>query len=254
MTAGSTLAVPARVPAAPGSRTPLTAVPDQARYSTGDGGPAPVGARQPEDLLTVTVIAGDALTAEGAEAYLRAAEAVRVVEWGAWEDVDIALVLDHQVTDRTLAWMDRVGQETAARGGLPILLVADTIGEPELVRAVRHGLVGVLLRSEADYARVLKAARNALDGDAPMPARLVRSLVDGMRTLATAAERHGIELSVREVDVLRLIAEGLSTTDVAVRLNYSERTIKNVLHELISRLGLRNRTHAVAYAIRRGVV
>ncbi|MFD8565504.1 response regulator transcription factor [Streptomyces sp. NPDC059639] len=243
-----------RALAPPESRAHPMVVPGQARAGRAADGTMPSGTRPDPALLTVTVIAGDTITAEGAEAYLRGAKGVRVVEWGAWNDVDIALVLDHQVTDTTLAWMERVGQETEARGGLPILLVADAIGERELVRAIRYGLVGVLLRSEVDYARVLEAARNAVEGGAPMPARVVRSLVDSMRALAAAAERHDIELSVREVDVLRLIAEGLSTTDVAVRLNYSERTIKNVLHEMISRLGLRNRTHAVAYAIRRGVV
>ncbi len=60
--------------------------------------------------------------------------------------------------------------------------------------------------------------------------------------------------SAREIEVLRLLAHGLSTREVARRLAYSERTIKNVVYDLTTRHGLRNRTHAVAVAVRAGVV
>lgn len=60
--------------------------------------------------------------------------------------------------------------------------------------------------------------------------------------------------SAREIEVLRLLADGLSTREVARTLAYSERTIKNVVYDLTTRNGLRNRTHAVAVAVRAGVV
>ena len=59
-------------------------------------------------------------------------------------------------------------------------------------------------------------------------------------------------LSSRERTVLSLLAEGCSTREIAGQLCYSERTIKNVMQEITSRLQLRNRTQAVAYAVRRG--
>jgi DNA-binding NarL/FixJ family response regulator len=58
----------------------------------------------------------------------------------------------------------------------------------------------------------------------------------------------------REIEVLRLLAEGYDTAEVADRLAYSERTVKNVLHDVTSRFNLRNRCHAVAYAVRAGVI
>jgi DNA-binding NarL/FixJ family response regulator len=59
-------------------------------------------------------------------------------------------------------------------------------------------------------------------------------------------------LRPRERHVLTLIAEGLSTREVARTLCYSERTIKNILQDITTRLGLRNRTQAVAWALRNG--
>jgi DNA-binding NarL/FixJ family response regulator len=60
--------------------------------------------------------------------------------------------------------------------------------------------------------------------------------------------------SEREVAVLRLLAQGMSTREVARTLCWSERTIKGVVYDLTTRHGLRNRTHAVAVAVRTGVV
>jgi DNA-binding NarL/FixJ family response regulator len=83
---------------------------------------------------------------------------------------------------------------------------------------------------------------------------MVRALIDRLRSLRSTPHSHTWPFNAREIDVLRLLAEGMSTTEVADNLNYSERTIKNVLHDAITRLNLHNRTHAVAHAIRSGVV
>lgn len=64
----------------------------------------------------------------------------------------------------------------------------------------------------------------------------------------------GLVWSDREIAVLRLLAQGMSTREVARALSWSERTIKNVVYDLTTRHGLRNRTHAVAVAVRAGLV
>jgi DNA-binding NarL/FixJ family response regulator len=61
-------------------------------------------------------------------------------------------------------------------------------------------------------------------------------------------------LSDREVYVLRLVADGLDTGEIAKKLCYSERTIKNVIHAITTRLGVRNRSQAVAFALREGLI
>jgi DNA-binding NarL/FixJ family response regulator len=61
-------------------------------------------------------------------------------------------------------------------------------------------------------------------------------------------------LSAREATVLGLVADGLDTREIATKLSYSERTVKNVLHDVTNRFQLRNRVHAVAYALREGLL
>jgi DNA-binding NarL/FixJ family response regulator len=58
----------------------------------------------------------------------------------------------------------------------------------------------------------------------------------------------------REIKVLELLADGLDTVEVGRRLFYSERTVKNIIYGVTSRLNLRNRTQAVVYAVRQGWV
>ena len=61
-------------------------------------------------------------------------------------------------------------------------------------------------------------------------------------------------LTERERQVLELLADGEDTQTIATRLRYSERTVKTVVHDLTTRLGVRNRTQAVAHALRHGLI
>jgi DNA-binding NarL/FixJ family response regulator len=63
-----------------------------------------------------------------------------------------------------------------------------------------------------------------------------------------------VPLTDREIKVLELLADGLDTVEVGRRLFYSERTVKNIIHGVTSRLNLRNRTQAVVYAVRKGLI
>jgi DNA-binding NarL/FixJ family response regulator len=77
--------------------------------------------------------------------------------------------------------------------------------------------------------------------------------IDTQEPSGVAAIRESV-LSGREAAVLQLISEGLDTAEIAEQLCYSIRTVKSVVHEVTRRLHLRNRAHAVAYAIRLGLI
>ncbi|MCX4231382.1 helix-turn-helix transcriptional regulator [Streptomyces ortus] len=76
----------------------------------------------------------------------------------------------------------------------------------------------------------------------------------GATATATTRARTVPELSSREVDVLRLIAEGKQCDEIAVELSYSERTVRYILYGAMKRTRTRNRAHAVSYAIRAGLI
>ncbi|CAL9379189.1 hypothetical protein SUDANB13_01017 [Streptomyces sp. enrichment culture] len=170
----------------------------------------------------------------------------------AWTDRDgarVTVVFADAAGDRTLRL---VGEATDAPGR-PVLLVVGSIDADTLWRAVSLGVTEVLLRDRLHPAQLVKAVWSALRGEPPMSPSLVFTLLGRMQAVQAQCAR-AAGLSPREVSVLRMLAEGMTTSEVAQRLNYLERTIKSVLHDVITRLGLRNRTQAVAYAIRSGVV
>ncbi|MFE6894421.1 LuxR C-terminal-related transcriptional regulator [Streptomyces sp. NPDC057694] len=203
--------------------------------------------------VSVAVTATDLLTEEGARSWLEAADEVRVTSWDEREQAQIAVVLAHEVTSRVLARVEEMSRRTGGER-LPVLLVADDVTERQLLEAVDRGVVGLLARHGVSYAAIVGAVRSAVQGESLMPPTMVRTLIDRVRVLKAEDRPETGALTSREVDVLRLLADGLSTAEVASRLNYSERTIKNILHDVVARLKLRNRTQAVAYAIRTGVL
>ncbi|WP_328992997.1 response regulator transcription factor [Kribbella sp. NBC_01245] len=144
------------------------------------------------------------------------------------------------------------------RGCRRTVLIGGTIDDEALMTAVELGVSGVLRRSDATADRIVHLVRSAAAGDGSLPPDLLGRLLGQVSRM----QRHVLAprglshtgLSDRETQVLRLVADGKDTQEIARELSYSERTVKNVLHDVTSRLHLRNRSHAVAYALREGLI
>lgn len=205
--------------------------------------------------ISVAVRAADPVSLQAAEVLLRGSVGTTVVPVDRADRADVVLILAHEVTEETMTWMEEASA-ASSNPGMRIVLVADRISRARLARAVRHGLVSVLPRAQSGFPEIVEAVLTSRAGGAQMPGDLLRSLVEQMRTLLRDPVGGGLPggLDGREVEVLRLLAEGLDTTEIAARLNYSERTIKNIIFAVTRRLNLRNRTHAVAYAMRVGAL
>ena len=155
------------------------------------------------------------------------------------------------------------------------VVVADGVAPAQLLRAFCCGPLSVIPRHEGDYEQVVQAIRLMSQGFVRLPRTELRSLIMWRQwqplraTLPPPPARPGesravvttvapatspARLDERERAVLRLIADGFGTAEIAKRLNYSERTVKNILHRLLSRMHLRNRSHAVAYALGNGLL
>ncbi|MBW4704683.1 MULTISPECIES: response regulator transcription factor [unclassified Micromonospora] len=138
------------------------------------------------------------------------------------------------------------------------VLVATVESDSALIPAVELGVRALASRTEATGHRLAQLVVSTASGGAAMPPEVLGLLVKQVTRLQqTVLAPRGIDvngLSVRESEILRLVADGMDTREVATRLSYSERTVKNVLHDITSRFQLRNRTHAVAYAVREGLI
>ncbi|MFF3754759.1 response regulator transcription factor [Streptomyces sp. NPDC002018] len=138
-----------------------------------------------------------------------------------------------------------------------LLVVADTFTAAGVLRAVRAGAPAMLQSSEATPARLAAGVRSAYHGDGRLPSGVL------VRLLSGAAEQYVPEpgnpvavppLTARQAKVLALVAEGHGNAAIARSLACSQHTVKNVIYDLMARLQVRNRAHAVAYGVRTGLI
>jgi DNA-binding NarL/FixJ family response regulator len=200
----------------------------------------------------VLISAADPVTAAGIATVLRTC-GVRETSDPATPGIVGLVVVDHIDAD-VLATVRSLRSQGAGR----ILLLASRIDDKGVLSAVEAGATGVLRRSEATPTALKAAVRSAAAGDGMLPPDLLGRLLAQVGQLQRQVlHPRGLTfagLTEREIGVLRLLAEGCDTAEVGRRLFYSERTVKNIIHDVTSRLELRNRTHAVAYAIREGLI
>jgi DNA-binding NarL/FixJ family response regulator len=135
--------------------------------------------------------------------------------------------------------------------GRRVMVVAETFSAQGALRAVGEGVGALLQSAQATPARLVDTLRSLRDGDGRMPHELlVRILGSGVAPKPSCQPT----LTERQVAVLRLMADGLGNASIARSLSCSEHTIKNVIYELMTRLDARNRAHAVAAAVRAGLI
>ena len=207
--------------------------------------------------VAVAVLADDRLTRQGAVVHLGSCPEVRVLGAERQHEADVVLVLVNRISEDTLDLMARVANGSANKD-VRFVLVGDGVREQHVLRAVTFGMVSVVSRREADFDRILRAIVEVSKGRLEMPGVALGWLVAQLRSIhRDVLEPNGLTaagLEHREVEVLRLLSEGLNTMEIAQRLNYSERTVKNIIHGVLTRFKLRNRAHAVAFAVRTGAL
>ena len=203
--------------------------------------------------IRVYVYAHDPISQAGLASQLRARPEIEVVD----DDVDraqVAIVVGDEVDDEIARTVRAI-----QRNGIPrVVLVITRLDDAGMIAGIEAGACGLLRRSEAQAEMLAQSVLSAASGDGSVPSDLLGRLLEHVGNL----QRHvlsprGLTLSgltEREIEVLRLVADGFDTSEIASQLAYSERTIKNVIHDVTARLNLRNRSHAVAYAVRNGLI
>lgn len=114
-------------------------------------------------------------------------------------------------------------------------------------------VTAVVILRDATPSRLVSCVRAATRGGGSISSDQLSQLLpphDGEGSVEVGQPN----LTDREYDVLRMLADGESTRGIAEQLCYSERTVKNIVHDLLVKLGCRTRAHAVALAARHGVI
>lgn len=207
------------------------------------------------DRIHLTIAAADPLSRAGLAAALRDQPAFAVDDsLGGPDGTAVAVVVTDEVDEAAL----REIRALRARGHERVVLLAAKVDDAGLLAAVEAGVAGVVRRSQATPSHLATAIRAAAAGEGTLPPDLLGRLLSQVgRLQRQVLHPRGLTfagLTEREIAVLRLLSEGHDTAEVGRRLYFSERTVKNVIHDVTSRLDLRNRTHAVAYAIRQGLI
>ncbi len=172
----------------------------------------------------------------------------------ALQDDSVVLLVVDEFDEPALREIRRLREQ----GMEKMVAVVTRVDVGQLLAAVEAGVRGVIRRSQSDPASLSQAIRRAAAGEGVLPGDLLVGLLDRVGEFHREGQSRispiFTGLTDREASVLRLLAEGCDTGEVGGRLFLSERTVKGILHDVTCRLNLRNRTHAVAHAIREGLI
>jgi DNA-binding NarL/FixJ family response regulator len=138
-----------------------------------------------------------------------------------------------------------------------IVVIGGQDDDASIVGALEIGATGHVAEV-AKPAELVSTIRRVADGEDPIKAEvsarpdLVGRIVDRVRGTILEDEGPAMPLTPRELEILRLVADGLRNREIAKRLDVSLQTVKNHLSTVLHKLGVRNRARAVTYAVRQG--
>lgn len=200
------------------------------------------------------VYADDPISQAGVVSQLRTRPEVRVVDAAHLDEALVAVVVADVVTPEVIRVL-----RALQRGAVPrTVLVARVVDDTTLADAAAAGVGGLMRREGLTPDSLIRVLLRVAAGEGEVPADLLGRLLGQVgRLQRQVLEPRGLSfarLSDRETQVLKLVASGHDTAEIAGQLAYSQRTVKNILHDVTTRLQLRNRSHAVAYAVREGLI
>jgi DNA-binding NarL/FixJ family response regulator len=214
-------------------------------------------------MIKLIVADDHALARGGLRAMLGAEEDLEVVGEAAdgGEAVDLALELrpDVVVMDIRMPKVDGIEatRRLRAHNGAPNVLVLTTFDLDEYVyEALRAGAGGFMLKDAAP-SQLAEAVRTVAAGEALLAPAVTRRLVERFVRRPPAdrvAEQRFGELTERELEVLKLIARGLSNAEIGAELFLSEATVKTHVTRILGKLGLRDRVQAVVLPYESGLI
>jgi len=220
-----------------------------------------------ESRITVFVVDDHDVVRKGLRFYLSAHPEIAIVGEAGDAQTAVEGVAEHvpDVVLMDLVLPLRPGTEPVNQGGVQAtrqirqisphtqVVVLTSFAQDELIfSAIKAGALSYLLK-DADAETVLDAIHAASRGEASLHPRIAQRLMEEVTAPARGRDP-AADLTAREMEVLRLVAQGLSNAEIATELVVTERTVKAHVSNLLGKLHLSDRTQAAVYAWREGLM
>ncbi|MGE5221827.1 MAG: response regulator [Omnitrophica WOR_2 bacterium] len=214
----------------------------------------------PQGKIRVLIVDDHAVVRQGLRTFLELQDDIEVI--GEAGDGTHSLEMIQQLKpdvvlmDLVMPGMDGI---TATRqiktlgSGAQVIALTSFTEDDKVFPAIQAGACSYLLK-DVSPDDLVEAVRAAARGEARLHPDIARKLMEQVAQGKVAAEPGPIDLTGRELEVLRLVAQGLSNREIADRLVISEKTVKTHMNSILGKLNLEDRTQAAVYALRRGLV
>ena len=222
----------------------------------GDGGDLMAG----EKIIRVMIVDDHAVVREGLRTYLDLSDEIEVIgeARNGREAIERAAALKPDVVlmDLLMPEMDGIAATRGIKEICPqtnVIVLTSFTDDEHITPALRAGATGYLLK-DISASDLVKAIEGANKGQAQLHPYVARKLMEQVAMPQRREEPPGAALTPRELEVLRLIANGMSNKEIARDLVLNERTVKGHVSNILSKLGLADRTQAALFAVRQGIV
>ncbi len=210
--------------------------------------------------ISVLIVDDHAVVRSGIRAYLETQPDLEVVAEADSGRAAVQLAAEHVpdvvLMDLVMPEMDGVEATRRIRDVSPrtrVVVLTSFHDDVHIFPAIKAGALSYLLK-DIGPEELGEAVRAAARGEAVLHPRVAARLADEMRGAWAAGINPYAELSLREQEVLRLVAEGRSNAEIAAQLVLSEKTVKSHVSNILSKLHLADRTQAAVFAWREGLM
>ncbi len=212
------------------------------------------------DRITVLIADDHALFRKGMRKMLEAEDDMKVVGEAAngVEAVSLArkLMPDVILMDITMPELDGIEATRTLHREIPhvgVLFVTMSEDDASVIKGLQAGGRGYIVKDSPPDS-MLRAVRAVASGESLLGPSVAETVLRQFAALDKGQFALIDDLTPREMDVLKAIAEGRSNKEIAVKLSLSEKTVKNHINNIFSKLHVYDRTQAMLYAIRKGIV
>jgi len=215
---------------------------------------------EPIDPITVMIVDDHEMVRRGACSYLEAQPDISVVAQAASGEEAVQLaqefIPDVVLMDLVMAGMDGVEATRKVKSLSPrsqIVILTSFHQDEYIFPALQAGAISYLLK-DVKATELVEAIRRAARGEATLHPKIAARVIKSFRSLAPEEVNPYIALTDREMEVLKLIANGTSNDQIAEQLVISVGTVKGHVSNILSKLHLVDRTQAAAFAWQKGIV